>query len=38
MQGRDNDWWTNRDLTWWQSYTIGFLLGLIVVMLVYRSL
>ncbi len=38
MQGRDNDWWTNRDLTWWQSYTIGFLLGPIVVLLVYRGL
>ncbi len=38
MQGRDNDWWTNRDLAWWQSYTIGFLLGPIVVLLVYRAL
>jgi hypothetical protein len=38
MTRRENDWWHNRDLTWWQSYMIGFLLGPIVVLLVYRSL
>jgi hypothetical protein len=36
--GHDSDWWTKRDLTWWQSYTIGFLLGPIVVLLVCRTL
>jgi hypothetical protein len=38
MTGHNNEWWHNRDLTWWKSYTIGFLLGPIVVLLVDRAL
>jgi uncharacterized membrane-anchored protein YhcB (DUF1043 family) len=39
MQGPANDnWWRNRDTTWWQALIIGLLLGPIVVLLIYRVL
>jgi hypothetical protein len=36
QQPANDNWWRNRDLTWWQSLIVGVLLGPVVVLFFYR--